>query len=74
MVMFMYLTPLIIVRKGEMNLFYYYHTEQNVLNSNYITIDLYNNSNSYWELDFVIICSKSTVAYSKRYSSWYFYT
>ena len=27
MVMFMYLTPLIIVRKGEMNLVYYYHTE-----------------------------------------------
>lgn len=41
MVMFMYLTPLIIVRKGEMNLVYYYHTEQNFLNSNYITIDLY---------------------------------
>ena len=34
----------------------------------------YDNSNSYWELDFVIISSKSTVAYSKRLSLWYFYT
>ena len=38
MVMFMYLTALIIVRKGEMNLIYCYHTGQFFLNNNQITI------------------------------------
>lgn len=60
MVMFMYLTALIIVRKGKMNSIYYYHTGQHFLNSNYITIH-YHFSKYYFFMTIVIYTGNYTL-------------